>query len=100
MDGWVDGFDFYYFLLFYKSGNSALMIWERPLVESQDILKSNNNGDENNDENNNENKQVNKTSVPYKFLIMDSKEKKIAMVSVILAFVAFSSYVLLQVPRR
>nr|CAG8549434.1 5981_t:CDS:2 [Entrophospora candida] len=89
------------FFIIIGLGNTALMIWERPLVESQDILKSNNN-DDGDDENNNKNERANKTrgpNVPYKFLIIDSKEKKIAMVSAILAFVAFSSYILLQVPR-
>nr|CAG8449492.1 14774_t:CDS:2 [Entrophospora candida] len=90
------------FFIIIGLGNTAIMIWERPLVESQDILKSNNN-DDGDDENNNKNERANKArgpNVPYKFLIIDSKEKKIAMVSAILAFVAFSSYILLQVPRR
>ncbi|CAJ0642817.1 3130_t:CDS:2 [Entrophospora sp. SA101] len=90
------------FFIIIGLGNTALMIWERPLVESQDILKSNNN-DDGGDGNNIENERANKArgpNVPYKFLIIDSKEKKIAMVSAILAFVAFSSYILLQVPRR
>ncbi|CAH1757727.1 3642_t:CDS:2 [Entrophospora sp. SA101] len=89
------------FFIIIGLGNTALMIWERPLVESQDILKSNNN-DDGGDGNNIENERANKArgpNVPYKFLIIDSKEKKIAMVSAILAFVAFSSYILLQVPR-